>query len=321
MWIAWEKHRRTIELCKYIGITPNILESNFNRAIKHPVYILKTILLINKNKPKILFVQNPSIILAFLACLLRNIYSYKLIVDAHNASIIPEGLILSKFYFLYNYVQKEADMTILTNNKLAEIVNNNGGNPFVLQDKIPEPSNLKIKELKGKYNLIYICTFEKDEPYEEVILAAKKLSSDIIIYITGNFRKCNFQIVKLAPENIIFTGFLSDKDYWDILYSADFILDLTKRDNCLVCGAYESVSVERPMILSDTEALRSYFSKGAIFTDNSAESICSSITYGISKQNELKREIKEIKNQLLSNWNQKGGELLEIVKRFSSNCL
>lgn len=318
IWIAWEKHRRTLELCKYLNITLYILESNLHRAVRHPTNFFKTMLIINRKRPKILFVQNPSILLAVLACCLRSIYGYKIIADSHNGAIVPEGFIMKIFLFLYNYVQKKADMTIVTNKRLAEIVTGNGGNPFVLPDKIPEPPPLEKKLLKGKYNFVYICTFGRDEPYEDVISAVQNLDTDIMIYITGNFRKCDPQIRNLSSENLLFMGFISDQDYWNLLYSADFSIDLTKRENCLVCGAYEAVAVGTPMLLSDTKELRSYFSKGAVYTDNTDESICSAIKIGISRQAELRREIEELRNQLISDWNQKGSKLSEIVKRLSS---
>ena len=126
-WIAWEKHRRTLELCKYIGIKPIIFESYLSRVVKHPFFIISTIYLLFRQAPSILIVQNPSIILTYLACLLKNKLRYYLIVDSHNGGLIPDGRFGIKLKFIYSEWQKLADLTVVTNNSLAEIVRKNGG--------------------------------------------------------------------------------------------------------------------------------------------------------------------------------------------------
>jgi hypothetical protein len=49
-----------------------------------------------------------------------------------------------------------------------------------------------------------------------------------------------------------------------MMRSVDATIVLSERENCLLCGAYETVASEKPMILSNKEALRNYFDKGAI---------------------------------------------------------
>ena len=57
-------------------------------------------------------------------------------------------------------------------------------------------------------------------------------------------------------------------EYVSMLYSVDATIDLTNRENCLVCGAYESVAAGKPMILSKTQALMEYFNKGAVYVEH-----------------------------------------------------
>jgi len=60
-------------------------------------------------------------------------------------------------------------------------------------------------------------------------------------------------------DNLTLTAFIDDNAYVTLLYSCDLIVDLTTREDCLVCGAYESVSAEKPLLLSDTTALRVFW--------------------------------------------------------------
>lgn len=313
IWITWEHHRRTKELCKDFKIKVYIFESKLPRILKHPINLLRTFKTIKRTNARILFIQNPSIVLGFFACFMRNYFKYKLVVDAHNGAIVPELIFLSRINVLYKFVQRKSDITVVTNNGLSEIVEKNGGNPYILPDKIPEDLKYRKIKLAGTHNLVYICTFASDEPYFEVISAAKKIDKKIKIYITGNYKNMKLNIIKNIPENVILTGYLQDEDYWNILYSADASIDLTTRENCLVCGAYESVAVGTPMILTDTKVLKSYFYKGAVYCKNNRLDIFNAINQAIQSKNKLKKEVRELKIEVNKSWNKRAKKFLSII--------
>jgi glycosyltransferase involved in cell wall biosynthesis len=265
-------------------------------------------------RPKVLFVQNPSVVLTFLACLLKPLFGYRLVVDAHNAGVAPEGLFSKFVYFLCKYAHRKADITIVTNSGLARIIEQNSGRPLILQDRIPQLNTSScLVHLSGKLNVVYICTFEADEPFSEVVTAAGMLDSSISLYVTGNLKKCPPAIIQKAASNIHFTDFLPDEQYLTLLRSANCLMDLTKREDCLVCGAYEAVAVEKPVILSDTKALRSYFYKGVIYTDHSVPAIVEAILNCIRKEDELRASIIELKAELEQSWLKKAHLVNQIL--------
>ena len=235
IWIAWEYHRRTIELSRFFDCDLKILHSNRSRYVKHPIFLLKTWKIIHFSRPIVLIVQNPSIVLSIFVCIIRNIYRYRLIVDAHNAGLLPDRRFIKAFGWIYKLIQRVADVTIVTNKKLAEIVLKNGGSPQILPDKIPKIMATEKIGLKGKYNIVFICTFGKDEPYLEVIKAVHLLENEninICIYVTGSLENVKNEIIDNAPSNLIFTGFLSEYDYYRLLSSSNLSIDLTNRENC-----------------------------------------------------------------------------------------
>lgn len=313
IWIAWERHRRTIELNKTFSTKLFILESNLPRIFKHPILSLKTWGILHSERPEILFVQNPSVVLTLLAIFLRLVYKYKLMVDAHNAGLIPDHNFLKRFYWIYAFMQRKADFTIVTNRQLAKMVKKNCGNPYILPDKIPEVGPVKKIELQGKEAILYICTFGEDEPYLELLKAAEILDDSVYIYITGKYDKNNI-VVRSAPSNVIFTGYLPEDEYWNMLHSVNLTIDLTYRENCLVCGAYESVAAETPMVLSNKVALRNLFSKGVIFSLNNANAIANAIKTALQNEDSLKKEIKELKNELSCTWEKKAANLLNFCE-------
>jgi len=314
IWIAWEKHRRTRELCSFLNIQAFLLISSLPRIIKHPLLMLKTWYIIHKTSPKVLIVQNPSIILTTLSCILRKIYCFRLVVDSHNAGIIPANKILEKLNLLYRYLQKVPDLTIVTNQELSKLVLSNGGKPFVLPDKIPFPTSKRKLDLSGEYNVVVISTFDSDEPYEVVFEASKHLEGEVKFYVTGNYKKLPKKLIESVSNLIQFTGYLADKDYWDLLFSANTIIDLTNLDNCLVCGAYEAVAVGTPLILSNTQVTKAYFHKGAIYTSQDVNNIVKAIREALEKENELRKEIRELRVELEAKW-------LEVGRNFKDTIL
>jgi len=243
-WISWEDHQRTRGICDYFSIKPDIIKCDGKFITRYLCLLYKTLKVIRRNNSRVLIVQNPSIVLAVFSIFCRMFYKYRLVIDAHNEAVQP--------YIHDNYLvrliseklMKYADLTIVTNRYLAEIVSNNGGTPIVLPDKIPVISeSSSISLVSNKLKIVLIATYAADEPIAEVIDAASKLSEVVTLYVTGNYIKLAASYREQLPSNIIFTGYLSNKDYWGYLKAASAIVDLTSMDNCLVCGAYEAVAV------------------------------------------------------------------------------
>jgi glycosyltransferase involved in cell wall biosynthesis len=314
VWMAWERHRRTLELCRFLGVQPVIFTSSLPRWSKHPWFLLRSLAYILKSAPRTLIVQNPSIFLTLAACLAHRCRRFRLIVDTHNAGIAPEDPLLARLTPLYRFFQREADVTIVTNEELAGRVRRNGGRPFVLPDLLPEPPATRKTPLRGRINIVFICTFGEDEPYREMFSAARRLPADIHLYVTGNPRKAPPQLLENLPAHLTLTGFLPELEYWTLLASADLAVDLTRRDNCLVCGAYEAVAVGTPLILSDFRPLREYFRRGTVFVANDAEAIRTGILVAIDRLPELRAEIRGQKEEIEKEWRRKGGAFSRLVE-------
>ena len=316
LWITWEKQRRSIELSKCLNCNLLILEnSGFTR---YPKNIYKTLKCFIKIKPHTVFVQNPSMILAAIACFYCKCKKIPIIVDRHTTFQIgkkfkPTPSMLAK-YILNSYTLFSADLTIVTNNYLYQLVERYKGKAFVLQDKLPELRINCNKKLQGKkYNILYVCSFNADEPFDAVISAAKHFVDEgIFFYITGDYNKIDKNITEKATNNVIFTGYISDYEYECLLKSVDIVLVLTTADYCLLCGCYEALAAEKPLITSNTTTLKEYF-KGVYFTENNKEEICSTIETVLKDKN-YNVSIKKIKERTKKDWEKR---LLRLENRIT----
>ena len=170
IWITWENQRRSIVLAEHFGCKLFLL--NYSGRIRYLKSILNTIRIISRMKPEIVFVQNPSMILAALVCFLKNIFNIHVVVDRHTTFRLnkPESksLRVRIFKLLHKYTIKHADLTIVTNEFLADIVESLDGQSFVLPDKVPSFDKFQKVQLKGRHNFFFISSFSNDEPLEEV---------------------------------------------------------------------------------------------------------------------------------------------------------
>ena len=292
IWLVSEKHRRSTELAKAFGVELcEILSSDSQIPIvfaRYSFIACKAFGFLLRKRPNVVFVQNPSVFLTLVVCGLRRFFGYKLIVDRHSNFKLKfadcKDLKWKLFHIVSNYTLRSADLTIVTNDFLADYVKDKGGKSFILPDKLPKLDLAKSTDMDGEFNIIVVCTFSEDEPIEELIGAAFLLPKKWVMYFTGNEKKSISAERKKELErgNIRFTGFVPDLKYQSLLLSADIVVALTTEEYLLTCGAYEAISLGKALVVSNTKTIRNYFCRGVIYTDPTSESIAVAIKNGLS---------------------------------------
>lgn len=321
IWITWEYQRRSIELAKHFNCKLYLIQ--YSGALRFPLSILSTVKILIREKLSkdlsLVIVQNPSMLLAGLACLFGVLFKTFIIVDRHSNFLLTEKkrsfFYLAIFNFLHYFTIKKADITIITNNFLAQKIKKIGGNPFILPDKIPSIQPTMTVNLKGRQNLLLISSFHKDEPTNEVIKAMKNLiAKDIYLYVSGDYRKLDKKTHQESPDNVIFTGFLDEKDFINTLFAVDVIIVLTKIDYCMLCGCYEAVAAKKPLITSRRQVLMDYF-KHAVFVDNTYQDIAKGILYILENKEIYHARMIALKDKLMSKWEGEADLLEEIISK------
>lgn len=268
-----------------------------------------------------MFCQNPSIVLTTLICALRGLCNYSVCIDRHSnfkletaSSKNPKWQL---FHLLSKWTVRNAELTIVTNPHSEDLVQKWGGRPYILQDKLPhmEPSgnatSPDFMREPQKNQIMFVTTFSDDEPIEEVFEAAEKVN-DSVFYLTGNYSKkvTDSRRADLAKRGIVLTGFVGDQEYTDLMSRADIVVVLTTKQNLLTCGAYEALALRKPMVLSNTEALRDYFSKGAIYVEPKCQSIADGINLANAQKKMLADEVAAFVPALEAGWHKRFQGLL-----------
>ncbi len=322
VWIVWETQRRSMVLAKELGCDLYIFD--YDGWSRYPKCILKTLSVCVKKRPTILFVQNPSMILAAFAGFLKFFLKFYLVVDRHSSfrvgkqyKIKIDTNYLLKFInkALNSLTIKRADLTIVTNQFLATVVENLGGRPFVLPDKIPVILPTKEFKFKTKQNVLLISSCHYDEPFEQIFKAMELLKQQgVYLYITGNYKRLMDSVYHQRPGNVIFTGFISEEIFVNTLFSADVVMTLTTSDHTMLCGCYEAIAACRPLITSKKNVLIEYF-KGVRFVENKANSIREGIEDVLQNREIYHSNIKKLKNDLEKSWKANFSDLVHLLEK------
>lgn len=317
MFLTWIEHRRTREICTALSIPLVELVSRRRGLARYATLVPRTLALLRQRRPAVVIVQNPSLVLTLLCVLVRPVLRFRLVIDAHNEAVNPFKNKGAAIRWLTDFVNRKADLVIVTNRQLAATITRLGTKAIVLPDLIPQAPDLPAAGEKphASFRVAVIATYAADEPIAAIFEAAALAGPEFEFGITGNPARLDQQLRSRSPANIRFTGFLEEADFWSLLKNSHVVMDLTQAENCLVCGAYESLAVGTPMILSDSPASQELFGPSACYADNSPGSIVAALRDARSRLEELRRAAPGVRDRMNREWVQQATALRAEMSR------
>lgn len=276
VWIDWGRHARTHSLVARLGVELLELDERGRRLPRYLKCTRATLCYLHEARPTVVIATNPSLVLCCLLYLARPYFGFRLVLDAHFFGVTaPHGNRLHQF--VLDYLNARANLVIVTNDQHAQDLERIGGRSYVCQDPLPTipPVSSRDEGLAGK-SAFLICSFDIDEPYEAVFEAFSELRDEgFALFVSGNVRKAQTDLSRY--HWVTFLGFVPDAEYVRYLRLCDVVIDLTTNENCLVCGAYEAIAAEKPLVVSRTQAIAAYFGNAVVLTDHDSRSICASV--------------------------------------------
>ena len=287
--------------------------------MRYPLSLAQTVAELWRMRGGLVFVQNPSQVLAVLACLFKKPFGYTLVVDRHsNFPHLwpnPNPLRRAVASALSAFSVKRADITLITNGELLRHVESLGGRGFILPDPFPElggEAEASVQDPEDARNakgrpaeILFVSSWACDEPIAQAIEACRLLQGEVVVRISGRMKPAYADLVASAPPNFRPTGFLGDRDYFALMAASDAVMAVTDRQATLVCGAYEAAALGKPLILGDAPALREYFHAGAVYTDCSAEDLAAKIRALLSDLPRYREDARRMRKERESEWEQR----------------
>ena len=259
----------------------------------HTLYILLS------EKPKIVFLINQPVFLPIVVCIYCRIRRSHYILDSHSGLLNKR--VWRTFVPLMKIIYRGCSLNIAHNEHDAQIYRSWGAKTAILGTEYYSHSDFKKLKLNTERNVVVIAVFGADEPIQEVLAAAAELS-DVSFYITGPIQNARKLGITNHPPNVTLTGFLPRDEFVGLIMAADAAMVLVTTDNTMQMGAWEALSCQTPLIISNWPILRNTFPKGAIFVDNSKSGITNGVRAFFRNKDQLKREIVQLREEKLSVW-------------------
>ncbi len=317
MWGPPSHGPRSQVLARELGITSLhfIYRSTRRGAVSAPFrygyQAAETLRRLWRERPEVVFVQSPpslAVLSVYIYCQLTGA-SY--LIDAHSAALLQRVWMWPRW--THRILLRRALVTMVTNEHFERMIRAEGGRAFVLRDIPTVFGRSAGLSLQGKFRLAVVNTFSEDEPLAEILKAAGQLP-EVDFYVTGKSSRAPEGTFEHVPANVHFTDFLPDEAYYGLLNSADGVMCLTTRNYTMQRGACEALSLGKPIITSNTPLLQSYFDRGTVHVDNTAEGIRQGV---IELQRDLARYQVEISNLQMARrqeWQEKKQALLQLVE-------
>ena len=319
VWITWYSHRRTSSICALWNI--KIITHDFRDSglLRRPFQVIATVLSLWRHRNELVFVQNPSLGLAVIAVALRPLLRLTLVVDTHNEGVRPFVRSDRFTRHLTQWILGAADVAIVTNPYLAADVDACSGTPVVVPDALPD---LQVRDFVSQGestgpSAFVIATYAPDEPITEIIQAAKLCEGDIDFCFSGDMPDRVIESIGGLPKNVRRLGYLDENQFYSAMAASTVVVDLTKMDHCLVCGAFEAISVGVPLVLTDDPAGRDLFDSGIRFVTNTPEEIAVAVRDVCSRSEAYRSEIVAMAERYRQNWNVLADEAVEKINDVS----
>ena len=295
VWITWERQTRNRSMAK--AVHAEYIEYAYKKGLlRYIVLSLKTLSFLIKRKPEIIYFQNPSVVLGLVCTLYGFFFRHvKLVGDYHNCALDES----SRLFFLSKFIARHCSLVIVTNSSLEHIVAKMGGIAISFPDPLPDVGPFEGGHLQKTKDIVFVTSWANDEPINEVLSAF--ITSDlhnegVSLLMTGRprFDRLTSSQKFYNQHGIVFLGFVDEMRYWALLESAYFVIDLTTRENCMVCGAYEALAVERMLLLSGNKATTEYFGCGLTYTNNTVEDIREKLLFINSNIHNLNEQVFDV---------------------------
>jgi glycosyltransferase involved in cell wall biosynthesis len=274
-----------------------------NNAVRTLWYLLR-------RRPRAVIIQSPPVPAAALVVTWARIARVPVVIDTHPASFaLPGDLAFHSLMrpLLASLVPRAA-ACIVTTPELAEYVSRWNGSALVVHEAPMVWSNtVQPRDCSAGRRLLFVCTFAPDEPFMEVLAAARELP-DVTFCITGDERRRPAEAQRAAPPNVEWVGYLGPDEYLSALLSADVVMTLTNRPESVQRSAHEAIDALRPLVVTNWPHVGELFPH-AVLVDNDAASIRRGIEEAFELCSELSLRAPDARSVQHARWERQLVEL------------
>lgn len=295
-----------------LGLTP--IYSSYLRPrdlvsapLKYAPQFIDTLRRLHRLRPEVVFVMNPPVFAVAAVAAYAARTGARYVIDCHSGAFESRKWRWS--LPLQRSFGRRAAGVIVTNPVHENLVKAWPGRALIVADPPPVDFPPPVAGGADERTFVFvIATYGPDEAIPEVVEAARALPH-VRFRISGNIARAPRSVLERCPPNVQLTGFVPLETFWQHVRSASAILTLTRQENTILRGGWEAMFAGRPLITSDTAALRGYFARGARFVDTSVAGIRAGIEDVIAHQAKFQQGMEDLRREKRLTWNQQRAQL------------
>jgi GT2 family glycosyltransferase len=257
-------------------------------AARYAVGTVRTLAYCARRRPEAVIVTSPPVFAPLAAYAYTRATGAALVLDSHPAAFgAKDDLRWRLLLPLQRWLSRRAALSLVTVDELAERVRAWGGDATPLHEAPPLWTVDPPRPLAAgaRPRVLAVTVFAGDEPIAELLDAARR-TPELDVHVTGDPDRCPPGLRAGASANVTFTGYLDRAAYRDAVADADVMLVLTTAATSVVRGGCEAVYTRRPLVVSDTRALRDAFPH-AVHVATAPEAVAAGLRAAVARHGDL----------------------------------
>lgn len=306
VFVSWTRgNPRTRDLGKLLGMDVVFIRDSGNVLVRYIKQAFKTSRYIAKHRPRTLMVMLPPFPLLLLVVMLRRILGYQLIADMHTGAFGDPKWAWSRAVSLRLL---RGHTALVTNEFLANECDRYGVRAEVMHDPISgKELNTPCTEAAPK--ILCPLSYANDEPIEEILGAARRTPRLQWVF-TGNAPE---SVKVSAPPNVVFTGFVTDDGYLELLSESAVVIALTNRPHTMQRAGYEALSFGIPQVTSRFPELQDFLGDAAVYSELVDQEIAIAVTRIINDQDSYRDKARLIRKERIREQDVQLAKVVKIV--------
>jgi len=252
--------------------------------IRYLVLFLKTLLLLRRESPDVVYAQNPPIFCPFACLIYARLARKRLLVDHHSIWQVktlggPVGIVIG---FLEKFVVISAAGNTAPHSEWGERLREMGGRRVkVIHDYVPRNPYARDDSIRRKYSSsgVICIAAHGGHPLEmmEVEGAAASRVKGLTLLVSGPEEKLSGRMERIRSlANVRYLGFLPRDQYERLKASCDFAVNVTREPHTLSHVLFEFAASGLPTVTSRQAVVEEVFGDSIAYIEtNNAEEVAS----------------------------------------------
>jgi glycosyltransferase involved in cell wall biosynthesis len=264
--------------------------------------------LLARADPEHAIVISPPVFAPLVVYAWCRLHGRRLYVDCHTDVFDPAS-VWRWARRIHRWLLPRASAALLHTEAAAARVAGWGGRALLVPDDVPSLQDAAVRRREPGVTIVVAGSLDGNEPVAATLAAAARLP-DYRFRFTGDPRRLSRALIRQAPLNVVWTGYLPYEQFLGELLAADAVAVFSTEPGIMNRAAFEAVGLGRPLVLTDFEGLRSRFGRAALFAPNQPDAMARALDSAVRRGPELEARSAELSKTLAAHRRQALADLL-----------